>query len=160
MHSCWTKALALSLLCKKDKRVIDRHRQTVGVLLLDRTFQRLCTDWTLQAGSLWQPSVVVFFTNLSNIAAFGGNESPGCVREKDRLLGRNTQQPCSEQFVSIKKKPASTGGSVNKSKPDRTSYMPDAHVHFVISCSHLIKQRLLCNLWVVRFPWQPHVLWS
>lgn len=27
---------------------------------------------------------------------------------------------------------------------------------FANPCSHLIKQRLLCNLWVLGFPWQPH----
>lgn len=48
-------------------------------------------------------AAVCFFMNLSNVAAFRGNESPGRVHERDRLLGRHTRQPCSEQFVSIKK---------------------------------------------------------
>lgn len=97
-------------------------------------------------------AAVCFFMNLSNVAAFRGNESPGRVRERERLLGRHTQQPCSEQFVSIRKK--KTRGTVNKSKSDRTAFMTDAHVHFVIPCSHLIKQRL-----PLQFPWQPHAPW-
>lgn len=108
-------------------------------------------------------ATICFFTNLSNTAAFGGNVSPGCDHEKDRLFGSHTKKqnkkPCSEQFVSIfgiKKKKTHLNRTLGQSPIEQPSRR-DAHVCFAISCSHLIKQRLLCNLWVLPFPWQPHV---
>lgn len=88
---------------KEDKRIIDRQRRAVWVSLLRRTpgFQDCAqTEHCRREAS----GSHLLSSNLSNIAAFGGTESPGCVHEKDGLLGKKTQKPCSEQFVSIEKK--------------------------------------------------------
>lgn len=95
-------------------------------------------------------AAICFFMNLSNIAAFWGNESPGCVHEKDPLLGWNAQQPCSEQFVSIFQNHQQDTRWINLNLIDHPSHQ-DAHVHVAIPLSHFIKQRLLCNLWVLHF---------
>lgn len=138
MQSRRTKAIALFLLDEEDKRIIDRHRRTGWVShTLLRVFQPNGAQTSSTAGRA-PVAAICFFMNLSNIAAFGGNESQTLGKEYTTTLFRAI---CLHLKKKTNKKKTKTGSSVNKSNRDRTSFMPDAHVCFVIPRSHLIKQK-------------------
>lgn len=93
-----------------------------------------------------------FPINVSNTAWLRDNDCCVCVQ----LLGGLTRQPCSKQFVS-NKNDSSWDARKIKSKLDSSLLcLKTPTCVFANPYSHLIKQRLLCNLSVFGFPWQPH----
>lgn len=100
--------------------------------------QTLRADRAPQAERPWQPSAFSWiYLILQHSEVMKARQTLG--KEYTTTLFRAI-------CLHLKKKkreknPPSTGRSVNKSNRDRTSFMPDAHVRFVIPCSHLIKQK-------------------
>ena len=139
MQSRGTKAIALFSFDEEDKRIIDRHRRTGRVSHTSPGFfkQALRTDRAPQAERPWQPSAFSWiYLILQHSEVMKARQTLG--KEYTTTLFRAI---CLHLKKKREKNPPSTGRSVNKSNHDRTSFMPDAHVRFVIPCSHLIKQK-------------------
>lgn len=75
MQSRRTKAIALFSFDEEDKRIIDRHRRTGRVSHTSPGFFQPNTARRPSTAGRAPVAAICFFMNLSNIAAFGGNES-------------------------------------------------------------------------------------
>lgn len=114
-----TKANAFfSFNARKTKVLLTGRDKSLALAAQGSTFSkcRLNTAGT----SLRQPSA--FSTNVFNAAELRCDDCCVCVREKYRLLGILTQQPCPEQFASAfpKTKITVTGRLVSKIFHSRT----------------------------------------
>lgn len=129
MHSRRAKTIGL-LFSEEDKRVIDRRRQTAGVSLLHtalvsnqrwrQTF-RLCANH-INAGSKALAGVCSSWIHLTRIFQHLEVTKPSAVSIKRTDSGeRNTQQPCSKQFVSITKMPQQDALWINQNPIEHPS---------------------------------------